>query len=207
MIVARVTPRYLYICRFSMDSNYFERLRSRVKAGKNVFIARGAIVIGDVMLGDHVSVWYQAVLRGDNDRIIIGSRTNIQDGAIVHVDPGVPVTVGEDNVIGHAAILHGCTIGNNNLIGMRATIMNNVTIGNCCIIGANTLLTENMVIPDFSMVLGSPGKIVKQLLPETRDMILLGVHAYMNKALKYLENSRSRTTVKTSRQQKLKRGL
>jgi len=170
-----------------MENNHFALLKTQIKKGKNVFIAPGAVVIGEVELGDNVSVWYQAVLRGDSDKIFIGNRTNIQDGAIVHVDLGVSVQIGEDNVIGHAAILHGCTIGNNNLIGMRATIMNNVTVGNCCIIGANALITENTVIPDYSMVLGSPGKIVKQLPPEVKDMILLGVHEYMNKALQYLE--------------------
>jgi len=170
-----------------MLNKHFESLKTTVKMGQKVFIAPGAIVIGNVTLGDNVSIWYQAVLRGDNDNIIIGNRTNIQDGVIVHVDPGVPVKVGEDNVIGHRAILHGCTIGNNSLIGMGSTILNNAKIGNCCIIGANTLITENTVIPDFSMVLGSPGKIVKQLPEGVKDMILLGVHEYMNKALKYLE--------------------
>jgi len=169
-------------------SLHLQQLVNKVKKGEKVFIAPGAVVIGDVELGDEVSIWYNAVLRGDSDSITIGNRTNIQDGAIVHVDPGVPVRVGEDNVIGHAAILHGCTIGNNNLIGMRATLMNNVIIGNCCIIGANTLITENTVIPDFSMVLGSPGKIVKQLPESVRDMILLGVHEYMNKAARYLQS-------------------
>lgn len=170
-----------------MENKHFELLKTQVRKGLNVFIAPGAIVIGDVSLGDNVSVWYQAVLRADNDKIIIGNRTNIQDGAILHVDSGVPVIIGEDNVVGHAAVLHGCTIGNNNLIGIRATIMNNVTIGNCCIIGANTLITENTVIPDYSMVLGSPGKIMRQLPPEAKDMILLGVHEYINKALPYLK--------------------
>jgi len=183
-----MTSAELYICQArKMDNRYFEQLKNKVIKGDNVFIALGAIVIGDVTLNDNVSVWYQAVLRADNDKISIGSRTNIQDGAIIHVDPGVPVKIGEDNVIGHGAILHGCTIGNNNLIGMRATILNNVKIGNCCIIGANTLITEGTVIPDYSMVLGSPGKIVKQLPEGVKDMILLGVHEYMNKALKYLE--------------------
>ena len=170
-----------------MENKRFELLKTQVTRGKNVFIAAGAVVAGNVTLGDNVSIWYNAVIRGDSDKITIGMRTNIQDGAIVHVDPGVPVKVGEDNVVGHAAILHGCTIGNNNLIGMRATIMNNVTIGDCCIIGAHTLITEDTVIPDYSMVLGSPGKIVKQLPPDVKDMILLGVHEYMNKALQYLE--------------------
>lgn len=169
-----------------METTHFEKLMAQVRKGKNVFIAQGAIVIGNVVLGDEVSVWYNAVLRGDSDLIKIGNRTNIQDGTIIHVDPGTPVTVGEDNVVGHRVILHGCTIGNNNLIGMGSTIMNNVKIGNYCIIGANALVTENTVIPDYSMVLGSPGKIVKQLPEGVKDMILLGVQEYIMKASKYL---------------------
>ncbi len=168
---------------------HFEELLSRVLKGKDVFIAPGAMVVGSVSLGDSVSVWYNAVLRADSDKIIIGNRTNIQDGTIIHVDPGLPVTVGEDNVVGHRAILHGCTIGNNNLIGMGATILNNVKIGNCCIIGANSLVTENMVIPDYSMVYGAPAKIVKQLPEGVKDMILLGVHEYLQKAMKYLQSN------------------
>lgn len=167
---------------------YFKKLQTQVRKGKNVFIAPGAIVIGNVILEENVSVWYHAVLRGDSDMITIGKGTNIQDGSIIHVDPGVPVTVGEDNVVGHRVILHGCTIGNNNLIGMGSTIMNNVKIGNCCIIGANTLVTENTVIPDYSLVLGSPGKIIKQLPEGVKDMILMGVHEYVQKAAKYLNS-------------------
>ncbi|GIV32887.1 MAG: gamma carbonic anhydrase family protein [Chitinophagales bacterium] len=168
-------------------NQHFEALQSRVKKGTDVFIAPGAIVIGDVYLGDQVSVWYHAVLRGDSDKITIGNRTNIQDGVIIHVDPGVPVFIGQDNVVGHGAILHGCTVGNNNLIGMRSTILNNARIGNCCIIGANTLITENMEVPDYSMVLGSPGKIVRQLPPETGNLILRGVEEYIRKAQAYLK--------------------
>lgn len=171
-----------------METAHYEKLRAQVRKGNRVFIAQGAIVIGNVTLGDEVSIWYNAVLRGDSDAITIGKRTNIQDGAIVHVDPGIPVTVGEDNVVGHRVILHGCLIGNNNLIGMGSTIMNNVKIGNCCIIGANSLVTENMVIPDYSLALGSPAKIVKQLPEGAKDMILLGVHEYIRKASKYLHS-------------------
>ena len=169
-----------------MEATHFEKQLAQVRKGKNVFIAQGAIVIGNVALGDEVSVWYNAVLRGDSDAITIGNRTNIQDGVIIHVDSGTPVTVGEDNVVGHRAILHGCSIGNNNLIGIGSMIMNNVKIGNCCIIGANTLITKNTVIPDYSMVIGSPGKIVKQLPEGVKDMILLSVHEYLIKAAKYL---------------------
>lgn len=168
------------------SSSYYNALISQVKKGENVFIAHNAVVIGNVELGDNTSVWYGAVLRADMDKIVIGNRTNIQEGCIFHVDPGKPINVGVGNIIGHGAILHGCTIGNHNLIGMRATVMNGVKIGNGCIIGAHALVTENTVIPDFSMVLGSPAKIVKQIPPEIVERIKEGEHEYVNEALKYL---------------------
>lgn len=168
-------------------NKYYQQLQAKVKKGNHVFIAHNAVVIGDIELHDNVSIWYGAVLRSDMDKMTIGEGTNIQDGCIFHVDPGMPITVGKGNVIGHGAILHGCTIGNNNLIGMRATIMNGAKIGNGCIIGAHALVTENMVVPDFSMVLGAPGKITKTLPQEIIQLIQLGEHEYMHEALKYLE--------------------
>ena len=139
--------------------------------GKNVFIATGAFVMGDVSLADGVSVWYGAVLRGDTDKIVIGERSNIQDGAIIHADYNEPTIIGKDVTVGHGAIIHGATIGDCTLVGMRATVLNRAKIGKCCIIGANALITEGMEVPDFSMVLGVPAKIVKQL-PETIEAML-----------------------------------
>lgn len=169
-----------------MKNTYYNKLLSKVKKAENVFIAHNAVVIGNVELGNNTSVWYGAVLRADMDKISIGDRTNIQEGCIFHVDPGKPINVGKGNIIGHGAILHGCTIGNNNLIGMRATIMNGATIGNGCIIGAHALVTENTIIPDYSMAIGSPAKIVKQVPPEIVEKIKEGEHEYVNEALKYL---------------------
>jgi carbonic anhydrase/acetyltransferase-like protein (isoleucine patch superfamily) len=165
---------------------YTEELKSKVKVGKEVFIAPNATLLGDITLGDNVSVWYGAILRADADKIIVGDRTNIQDGVIFHTDPGMTITVGEENIIGHGAIIHGCTIGNNNLIGIRATILNRAKIGNCCIIGAHALVTEDMVVPDYSMVLGSPGKVVKTLPAEVIDRMKLGAAFYVHEALQYL---------------------
>ena len=165
---------------------YVEKLKAMLKVGKEVFIAPNATLVGDITLGDNVSVWYGAILRADNEKIIVGDRTNIQDGVIFHTDPGVTITVGEENIIGHGAIIHGCTLGNNNLIGIRSTILNGAKIGNCCIIGAHALVTENMIVPDYSMVLGSPGKIVKTLPPETIDRMKLGAAFYVQEALEYL---------------------
>jgi carbonic anhydrase/acetyltransferase-like protein (isoleucine patch superfamily) len=180
-----ILPQIVYS---QIMGKYIEDLKAKVKLGKDVFIAPNATLIGDITLGDNVSVWYGAILRADADKIIVGDRTNIQDGVIFHTDPGMTITVGEENIIGHGAIIHGCSIGNNNLIGIRATILNQAKIGNCCIIGAHALVTEDMVVPDYSMVLGSPGKVVKTLPPETIDRMKLGAAFYVHEASLYLED-------------------
>lgn len=169
-------------------SRYAEELKAKVKTGKNVFIAPNATLMGDITLGDNVSVWYGAIMRADMDRIIIGDRTNIQDGVIFHTDPNMPITVGKENIIGHGAIVHGCTIGDNNLIGIRSTILNKAKVGNFCVIGAHALVTEDMVVPDFSMVLGSPGKVVKTLPDAVIEKLKWGAAVYVHEALKYLES-------------------
>ena len=166
---------------------YQEKLSAQVVKGKSVFIADTARVLGNITLGDNVSVWFGAVLRGDNDSITVGDRTNIQEGCILHVDHGKPISIGTDNVIGHGAMIHGATIGNFNLIGMGCTVLNGAVIGNGCIIGAHALVTENMQIPDGSMVLGTPGKIVRTLPVESVKMgVQLGVEEYVHEAEKYL---------------------
>ncbi len=157
-----------------------------MKKGKEVFIAPNATVIGKVYLADESSIWFAAVLRGDGDEIHIGARSNIQDGCIVHVDPGVPVHIGEDVVVGHGAIVHGASIGNNSLIGMRATLLNNVKVGKGCIIGAHSLLTEGTEIPDYSVVMGIPGKVVKQLSPEEAKKIKANAASYVRLGKRYL---------------------
>ena len=127
------------------------------------WIAPSASVIGNVELKRNASVWFAALLRGDNDPIVIGEDSNIQDGCVMHTDPGYPMIVGRGCTVGHQAILHGCTIGDNTLIGMGATILTGARIGDNCLIGAKALVTEGKEIPDGSMVLGAPGKIVRQL--------------------------------------------
>jgi carbonic anhydrase/acetyltransferase-like protein (isoleucine patch superfamily) len=170
-----------------MINGYQKELESQVKLGKNVFIADTARVLGKVELRDQVSIWFGSVLRADFDSIFIDERTNVQEGVYMHVDGGCPIRIGKDNVIGHGAILHGCTLGDSNLIGMRATIMNNAKIGKGCIIGAHALIKEGMEIPDFSMVIGMPGKIVKQLPESVIAGIHLGVEHYLHEAKKYLD--------------------
>ena len=142
-------------------------------AGDNFYIAPNATVLGQVELGEDVSVWFGAVIRGDVEKIIIGKGSNIQDLSVLHVDPGSPIIIGENVTVGHKVMLHGCTIGNNSLIGINSVILNNVEIGNNCLIGANTLLTEGTKIPDNSLVMGSPGKVKKEV-DENLKIILKG---------------------------------
>ena len=126
-------------------------------------MAPDAAVIGKIVLGEEASVWFGAVLRGDNEPITIGARTNIQDLTVIHTDPGLPVTIGADCTVGHRAIIHGCTIGDNSLIGMGAIVLNGAAIGNNCLIGAGALVPENKTIPDNSLVIGMPGKVVREI--------------------------------------------
>jgi carbonic anhydrase/acetyltransferase-like protein (isoleucine patch superfamily) len=127
------------------------------------WIAPDAAVIGKVRLAAMASVWFGAVVRGDNEWITIGENTNVQDGAVLHTDPGLPLTIGRSCTIGHKAILHGCQVGENTLIGMGAVILNRAQIGNNCLIGANALITEGKVIPDNCLVVGQPGKVMGEL--------------------------------------------
>lgn len=127
------------------------------------WIAPNATVLGNVILHPGASVWFNAVLRGDNDPITICRNTNIQDGSILHTDDGIPLTLGEGVTVGHKAMLHGCTIGENTLIGIGAVVLNGARIGKNCLIGANALITEGKVIPDNSLVMGQPGKVVREL--------------------------------------------
>lgn len=133
---------------------------------KDAFVAESADVIGDVEIGEGTSIWYGAVLRGDIEDIKIGKFSNIQDNATVHTETGIPTRIGDYTVVGHNAIIHGCTVGSNSLIGMGSTILNRAVIGNNCIIGAGTVVTEGKEIPDNSMVLGIPGKVVRQVTDE-----------------------------------------
>ncbi len=127
------------------------------------WIAPTAVAIGRVILKPDASLWYGAILRGDNDPIIIGARSNIQDGSVAHSDSGLPVTIGDDVTVGHRVILHSCTVGDNSLIGMGSTLLNGVVVGRNCLVGANSLLTENKVFPDNSLIVGSPARVVRTL--------------------------------------------
>jgi carbonic anhydrase/acetyltransferase-like protein (isoleucine patch superfamily) len=143
------------------------------------WIAPDAAVIGKVKLERMASVWFGAVLRGDNELITIGENSNVQDGAVLHTDAGIPLVISRNCTIGHKAILHGCLIGDNTLIGMGAVILNRAKIGNNCLIGANALITEGKVIPDNSLVMGQPGKVVGELNEEARTKLPKSAEGYV----------------------------
>ena len=143
------------------------------------WIAPGATVLGNVILKKNASVWFGAVLRGDNDPITIGENSNVQDNSVLHTDHGSPLTVGANVTIGHMVMLHGCTIGDGALIGIGSIILNGTTIGKNCLIGAGTLIGENKQIPDNSMVLGSPGRVVRELSPEQAARMAFGAMGYV----------------------------
>ena len=131
--------------------------------GEDFYVAESASVIGKVRLANDTSVWFGAVLRGDNESITVGENTNVQECAVIHTDPGFPCILGSNVTIGHQAMLHGCQVGDNSLIGINAVVLNGAKIGRNCLIGANALVTENQEIPDGSLVIGSPAKPIKQL--------------------------------------------
>ena len=153
--------------------------------GEGHWIADNATVIGSVIMEANTSIWFNAVLRADNDVIEIGENTNIQDGSVLHVDPGVPMKIGRDVTVGHKVMLHGCTIGDNSLIGINAVVLNGAKIGKHCIIGANSLIPEGKEIPDGSLVMGSPGKVVKTLNDQQKKMLELSAAHYVQNAKRF----------------------
>lgn len=149
---------------------------------ETAFIAPGAVVLGDVTLGEDVGIWYNATVRGDRGSVVIGRGSNIQDNAVVHLDRGHSVVIGENVTVGHGAIVHGCTIGDNSLVGMGAIIMNGAHIGKNCIVGAGALVTQGMQIPDNSLVLGSPAKIKRSVTDEELAGNLRNAQVYVEEA-------------------------
>ncbi|MCL7412092.1 MAG: gamma carbonic anhydrase family protein [ANME-2 cluster archaeon] len=158
------------------------------KMGDPIYIDPLGAVIGNVVLGDHVSIWSNAVVKGDPYAIRIGPWSNIQDNCTVHAGPDNIVTVGGYCVVGHGAILHGCTIGNGCMIGMGSIVMNNAVLGDGCLVGAGTLITEGKVFPPGSLIMGSPGKVVRQLTPEEITDIREAAKDYWDRALGHMQN-------------------
>lgn len=161
--------------------------------GAEHYIAPTAALIGSVRLLNQASVWFNAVIRADNDVITIGEGSNVQDGAVLHTDPGLPMTIGAGVTIGHKVMLHGCQIGDGSLIGMNAVILNGARIGREVLIGANTLIAEGKVIPDGVLVLGSPGRVVRELSAEERAKLAWPAQAYVAKIARYLAACRPLT--------------
>lgn len=151
--------------------------------GHDAWVAPNATVIGDVRLGDNASIWWNVVARGDNDTISIGANSNIQDGTVLHADEGVPLTIGANVTVGHLAMIHGCTIGDESLIGIGAVVLNGARIGKNCLVGAGSLVTEGKEFPDGSMIIGSPAKAVRELTPEQ-------IEGLRRSALGYQANAR-----------------
>jgi carbonic anhydrase/acetyltransferase-like protein (isoleucine patch superfamily) len=160
------------------------------KVGKSVFIAPSATVVGAVEIGDKVGVWYGAVIRADSNSIAIGDRSNVQDNSVLHTEHSHPLVVGSDVTIGHRAIVHGCKIGNRVLVGMGSIIMNGAEISDDCIVGAGALITEGVKIPPRSLVLGSPGKVKRELTEEEVSLIGRASGHYEELAKMYIEEGK-----------------
>jgi carbonic anhydrase/acetyltransferase-like protein (isoleucine patch superfamily) len=152
---------------------------------EGAWVADNATVIGDVALGPDASVWFGTVIRGDSDRITVGRRSNVQDGSVLHADPGFPLTLGENVSVGHQVMLHGCTVGDGSLIGIQSVIMNGAKIGRNCLVGAGSLVTEGKEFPDGSMILGSPAKVVRPLSAEQIEGLQSIASGYVEKARHY----------------------
>lgn len=158
--------------------------KSLTSEGRN-YIAPGAVVIGSVHLGADTSVWFNAVIRADNDDIHIGQGSNIQDGCVLHVDEGFPLNIGRNVTVGHKVMLHGCTIGDGSLIGMNAVVLNGAVIGKNCLVGAHALVTEGTQVPDGSLVLGSPAKVIRALTADDIEKLDKAARAYQDKISLY----------------------
>lgn len=154
-----------------------------MKIHESAYIAEGAVVLGSVEAGAESSIWFHATVRADREKIIIGDGSNIQDNAVVHVDAGFPTVIGDGVTIGHSAVIHGCAIGSNTLVGMGAIVLNGARIGENCIIGAGALVTQNMLVPDGSLVIGCPAKVVRQVTERE-------IEANRHNAAEYIKESR-----------------
>ena len=149
------------------------------------WVADSAQVMGDVTLGEGANVWFGVVIRGDTATISVGKGTNIQDNSVLHADEGVPLVIGDNVTVGHQVMLHGCTVGDNSLIGIQAVVLNGAKIGNNCLVGAGSLVTEGKHFPDGCMILGSPARVIRQLTPEQIDGLRMSAQHYMDNARRY----------------------
>ena len=153
--------------------------------GAGHFVADSASIIGSVRLKDKASIWFNCVLRGDNDWLVVGERSNIQDGSVLHTDPGIKLVVGDGVTVGHKVMLHGCEIGNDSLIGIGSTVLNGAKIGKNSLVGAHALITENKVFPDGSLILGAPASVVRELTDEELALIRRSADVYVDNAQRF----------------------
>ena len=155
------------------------------EVAESAFIALSAELIGWVSIGEEASIWFNAVLRGDNEVISIGNRSSVQDCTVMHTDPGCPLSIGENVTIGHSTMLHGCTVKSGSLIGIGSVILNNAVIGENCLVGANALVTENKEFPDGTLILGSPAKVVRELNEKELEGLKASARSYVDKIPRY----------------------
>jgi len=174
-----------------MALHILDGIAPELPAEGSCWIAASADVIGRVRLERNASIWFNAVLRGDNELISVGEGSNVQDGCVLHTDMGSPLTVGRNCTIGHKVMLHGCTIGDNTLVGIGSIILNNAVIGKNCLIGAHSLISERKVIPDNSLVMGSPGKVVRELDAEAIARLSAAAASYVRNWQRYAKGLRS----------------
>jgi len=158
------------------------------QVGDNAWIAPNATVIGNVHLGANASIWWNATVRGDNDPIHIGDNSNIQDGSVLHTDEGVPMRIGNNVTVGHLVMLHGCIVGDGSLIGIGSVILNRAVIGKGCIVGANTLIPEGKVFPDRVLIVGSPGKVIRELTDDDVTKLKKAAEHYVTNARRYSDS-------------------
>ena len=151
----------------------------------SAWVAPDAQVIGKVVLAEDASVWFGAILRGDTETLTVGHGSNVQDGSVLHADPGYPLTLGADVTVGHQVMLHGCTVGDGSLIGIQSVVLNGAKIGKHCLVGAGSLVTEGKEFPDGSLIMGSPAKVVRQLTPEQIAALRRAADHYVENALRY----------------------
>lgn len=197
---------YQFVGLYFMGHHFAEVLviyrlgEKRVRRHASAYVAENAVVIGDVDIRENASLWFGVVVRGDADRIVIGASSNIQDGAVLHCDPGYPLTIGEGVTVGHKAMVHGCTIGDYSLVGINAVVLNGAKVGRHCLIGANALVTENMEIPDGSLVMGCPARIKRNLSDDEQKALELQAQHYVQNGQRFarelaLDESAATTTV------------
>jgi carbonic anhydrase/acetyltransferase-like protein (isoleucine patch superfamily) len=165
-----------------------DRIRPELPASGNYYIAPDAVLIGRVKIEDGASVWFTAVLRGDNEWINVGADSNVQDGCILHTDPGFPLSIGPGCTIGHRAVLHGCTIGENSLVGMGAVLLNGAKIGKNCIVGAGALITEGKIFPDNALIVGAPARAIRTLDEKSAQNLRAAAKVYRNRWPRYTKS-------------------